>query len=160
MTSIAEQLKAEVAARTQPTQVVVDSTSLGKDVLCIDSRRSGRYATGLAVVAQRCYHWLITPPGQIRGSKTKAGWGFGIDRLIGAVGNPLALRKAAEARIKTGLEEDPVIQSVQVTITDESNGSKLQSWAVDIRAQTGAGPFRLVVGVSSVSAELRKLETT
>lgn len=125
----------------------------GRDVWCIESLRTGRYARGLSVVAQNAYHRLITRPGELRDAPD---FGLGLEDLIGDVTpNPGILA----ARIKNELEEDPrILQCVALVVASKTADGVGDVLTITIKCETDEGPFDLVVGVEGVTVELLAIE--
>lgn len=159
--SIASKRTAEILAilpvPTEPRERAAGD--FGRDVLCIDSRQTGRYATGVALIAQRLYHRLITPPGSLRGSKKLRDFGLGIQRWIGqAVSRPVFLA-SVPARIRAELRKDPQTSRVEPAVVDERAANNDLRYRIRIQAYTAAGPFAFNLGVDEgLSASYLGLE--
>jgi len=133
---------------------MANTLDFGRDTYCVDELKPGRYATGVQLVAQRCYHRLITPArllGVIGGEEEAD---FGLD-LAGFVGSTESrdLPYALPVVVKNELEKDPTVDSVQVVAT-RTEGAGRVSWALTISVTSGAGPFDLLVAVDDVTTEL------
>jgi phage baseplate assembly protein W len=119
-------------------------SDLGRDTLCIGSLRTGCYATGVRLVAQRLYHALSTPRGSLCGDEHHANWGDDLTDVVGMPGGA-----AAEARIRAKVaraaSNDETIRSVSTTIASTQDADGSWSHAVTIDAVTAEGPFQLVV---------------
>lgn len=131
-------------------------TDFGRDVYCLDSLQSGRYASGLRLLGQRCYHRLITPRGALRGGKHERN--FGID-LAGMVGSTVSAQQQAAlpGRIKNELLKEAEVQSVRATVVPTTLSDGTISWEITIDVQSALGPFDLVLAVSGVSVQLLSL---
>jgi hypothetical protein len=132
------------------------TTSFGRDTSCTTSLRTGRMATGARLVAESCFRRLTTPRGMLRGGEDEANFGLDLTDLVGGVTTRSDV-EALPGRIKAELSKDERIESVDVFVTDTSEGV-LKSYAVRIEAITGAGPFTLAVGVDDVTASLLGIE--
>ena len=119
-------------------------TDFGRDTLCVSSLRTGRYASGVRLVAQRLYHALTTPRGTIRGDEHHANWGDDLTDCVGLPGGAVA-EAAIRAKINRAASQDETIRSVAVAITSEQAGDGSWSHAVTVDAETAEGPFQLVV---------------
>ncbi len=124
----------------------------GRDILCIDSLKSGRYMSGRLLIAANHLHRLVTPPGTLRGSEEDRDFGMGIERWLGRVTDQNAAAELARAIENELIKDAPRTRSVsaQVVAYDEPDGS--QRLEASVVSQTGVGPLRYKVGVDSVSA--------
>lgn len=124
----------------------------GRDTYCLDSLQPGRWARGTSLVAQRLYHRLSTPKGDLRGGEDEAD--FGVD-LAGYVGqnDPRTLDTALPVRVKNELLKDPAVDVVKVTASRTVAGGEV-AWQLTVQAETTAGDVELIVAVSSVTVEL------
>jgi hypothetical protein len=159
--SIASKRTAEILAiLPAPTEPRTRAPGdFGRDVLCIDSLQTGRYATGTALIAQRHYHRLITPPGSLRGSKKLKDFGLGIQRWIGKLASNAFFLASTPTRIRAELRKDPQTSRVEPQIFDLSGESKDLRYRIRIQAYTAAGPFAFNVGVDEgLSASYLGLE--
>jgi hypothetical protein len=147
--SIASKRRDEILA-TLPAPVeprVRARGDFGRDTLCIDSLQTGRYATGTALIAQRHYHRLVTPPGSLRGSKKLKDFGLGIQKWIGKlVSSPLFLA-STPTQIRAELRKDDQTARVVPEIFEEDSASKDLRYRIRIQAFTDIGPFAFNVGV-------------
>lgn len=159
--SIASKRRAEILATLPEPTVprVRPPDEIGRDILCIDSLQTGRYAAGKSLIAQRHYHRLITPPGSLRGSKTLQDFGLGIQRWIGRVVDSLLFRASVPTRVRTELLKDLQTSSVGVLVFDESPNRNDLAWRIEVSAVTAAGPFKYNLGVDEgLSASFLGLE--
>jgi hypothetical protein len=132
------------------------TTDFGTDTSCTDELRPGAMVTGTRLVAEACYRRLTTPRGMLRGGEDEANYGMDLPSLVGSVKSK-AEQAALPGRIRSELEKDERIESLDINcVASESGG--LVSFEITIDAQTGAGPFRLVLHVSSVTVELLGIE--
>ncbi len=119
-------------------------TDFGRDSLCVDSLRTGRYATGVRLVAQRLYHALTTPRGTIQGDERHANWGDDLTDCIGLPGG-VAAESSIRAKVARAASQDETIQGVSTTIVSSQAGDGSWSHAVTVDATTAEGPFTLVI---------------
>lgn len=147
------------AALPEPVEVERDADDYGKDTLCVDCLRTGRYATGIQLIGQRLLHRIETPPGTLRGSETLRAFGLGIVRELGGTTPVRGAEGRTGARIRTELQRDLQVQSARVTVLQQLSPSKLISWRNTCEVQSAAGPFQLVVGVNEgLTVELLELQ--
>lgn len=132
--------------------------TFGKDVFCLDSIRTGRYATGAMLIGQRFYHDLITPRGMLRGGEEEGNFGQDLPGLIGSDVDE-RLEQQINDKINRAKANDERVASVTSSISTTTDDTGETSVEIDIRAETAAGPFRLVVAITDVSVELLKLTT-
>lgn len=125
---------------------------VGRDTYCVDSLRSGRTARGVQLVAQRCYHRLITPRGTLRGGDDEANFGLDLAGKCGSTDDAL-LASMLPVMIQNELLKDPMVDSVSVSATRAKVAGQT-TWTITISVQSGAGPFDLIVAASAVSVEL------
>lgn len=130
-------------------------TDYGRDVYCLDSLRTGRWATGVRVVAQRCYHRLITRRGQLRGGEDEADFGYDVAGLVGHTNKSIA---AIQGEIRNELRKDPQVLDAAVTVTRTVAANGSAAYAIEVDCTTDAGPFSLVLAVSDVTVQLVGLE--
>lgn len=141
------------AALPEPAEEQPAAGDYGRDTLCVDCLRTGRYVEGLQLIGQRAYHHIVTPPGTLRGSASLRIWGLGIQRELGGMTATRSAQGRTASRVRTELESDRQIQSAAVTVAQQLTADKLISWRIGCNVQSAAGPFELVVGVDNVSAE-------
>lgn len=147
--SIASKRRDEILATLPPPVAprVRVAGDFGRDILCIDSLQTGRYATGKRLIAQRHYHRLITTPGGLLGSKSFKDFGLGIQRWIGKVVSSALFMASTPSRIRAELRKDPQTSRVDAQIFDLDAGSKDLRYRIRITASTAAGPFAFNLGV-------------
>jgi hypothetical protein len=148
MTPIAVQIADRYQADL-PEAVTVQraANDYGRDTLCVDCLRTGRYVEGIQLIGQRLYHRIVTPPGTLRGSQTLRAFGLGIQRELGGTTLTGLSRGRTGARIRTELERDQQVLSADVTVVEQLTADKRITWRITCRVQSAAGPFELVVGV-------------
>lgn len=125
----------------------------GRDVSCTDSMKTGRFATGVRLVAEAAYRRLITPRGMLRGGEEEANYGLDLTELCGTT-NPTATAASLGGRIRAELLKDERIESVDVDVLTTTTAASEVSFTITIAAVTGAGPFTLQVLASTVTVEL------
>lgn len=130
-------------------------TDFGKDTWCADSRRPGRYASGLDNVALSQYRRLITPTGQLRGGEDEALFGLDLAAECGKLVTD-SDRIKLETRIQNQLKLDERALEVVVAITASRVGPAV-SYEIEIDTRTDAGSFTLVLGVADVTVDLLKV---
>ena len=133
------------------------TTVYGLDTWCLDALHPGRFASGITLVAQRCYHRLITPRGDLRGGPDEAN--FGLD-LAGMCGSADSAEKRAmvEPRVINELLKDPAVESVRCDAVTAVNAGR-STYTLTIDVITASGPFQLVLEASDVTVELVGLST-
>lgn len=132
------------------------ATDFGKDVSCTNSLRTGRYATGVQLVAEACYRRLITPRGTLRGGEDEANYGLDLTAYVGST-NPRALEVKLPALIAAELKKDERVEEVAAEVTITTVGAAV-TMTIEIDVTTGEGPFTLRLAVSGVSTELLGIE--
>jgi hypothetical protein len=144
-----------LAELPEPITVARAANDYGRDTLCIDCLRTGRYVEGLQLIGQRLYHRIVTPPGTLRGSATLRIFGLGIERELGGTSLTGLSRGRTGQRVRTELESDRQVTSADVSVVEEVGADKRVTWRITCRVQSAAGPFELVVGVDeNLNAEL------
>lgn len=130
--------------------------SYGRDVLCVDDADPlFSDVTGLAVVAQDCYHRLTNDSvlGSIDGedpNEETDNWGFDVQRLAGERSDRVS---GFSARIADALQKDPRVKTADVIVKPQrfiSNG-QLFNLSVAARVTTALGTFTLVLGINDVT---------
>lgn len=131
------------------------ATDFGRDTYCLDALRTGRYASGVLLVAQRCYHRLSTERGLLPGDEDEQDFGIDLLAELGRVadGGHVELLRA---KIRGELGKEEAVDEVEAFITPSTDGPVV-SYEIDIRAKTGEGPFQLVLAASAVSLALLKI---
>lgn len=132
-------------------------TDFGRDTWCLDSRTTGRYATGLQVPALRLYRRFITPRGTLRGGEQERNFGLDLAEMVGSA-TTVELKASLPQRIKNEAKKDPEINSVAVAV-EASTENKQDTWKITITAETDDGPFDLVLGVDAATVELLGINT-
>lgn len=125
-------------------------TDFGRDIACTDSLRTGRYATGLRVVAEALYRRLITRRGELLDDPD---YGLPLSDYLGSVVTAADIARAP-GLIRQELLKDPRVSTVDVEFTDVLGAGNERSWTVQIEAYTDAGPFELTLSVGAVTTAL------
>jgi hypothetical protein len=133
-------------------------TDFGRDISCTSSLRTGRFSTGVRLVAEAAYRRLTTPRGALRGGEEEANYGFDLLEKIGSVSTKTDAA-ALPGQIAAELKKDERIDDVSVTVVDTSTGPA-KSFDITIVATTGLGPFSLVLAVSGVTIAMVGLEAS
>lgn len=131
--------------------MAVTTTTFGKDTSCTTSLKSGRFVSGVRLVAEAAYRRLTTPRGMLRGGEEEANYGLDLAALIGSTASR-SVAAALPGRIDAELRKDERIQKVDVTVL--ATGGKLATYHITIKCETAAGPFTLQVVASDVTVEL------
>lgn len=132
------------------------TVDLGRDTTCAASLGSGRFATGVRLVAEACYRRLTTPRGMLRGGEDEANYGLDLTALCGST-NPKAAAASLPGRIDSELRKDERVESVDVEVLVTTVGG-LATFTITVGVVTSAGPFTLKVLASSVTVELLGIE--
>ena len=127
-------------------------TQFGTDILCVDDIRTGRLARGIAVVAQRVYHRLITPRGTLLGH---GDFGFDISGELGKRSSP-GYEKVIASKVVQEVTKDPVVQSAtcRATLSGQAGEKEIH---LELHCQTADGPFELVVSVSMAGPRMLRM---
>jgi hypothetical protein len=128
------------------------TTDYGKETSCTDVLRTGRYVTGVRLVAEAAYRRLTTPRGTLRGGEEEADYGLDLTELIGSAATK-SDASALSGRIKSELSKDERISGVTVDVVAFADGPST-SFTITIGATTNDGPFTLVLAASAVTVEL------
>lgn len=130
----------------------------GYDTSCTDSLRTGRFSSGVKLVAEAAYRRLITQRGSLRGGEDEANYGFD---LIGRLGSTTSASESAalQDEVQSELLKDERIESVTVSVSSVTKGPSV-SWTVNVEATTALGTFSLVLSVNDVTAQLLSITTS
>ena len=128
-------------------------TTFGRDISCTDGLRTGRYASGLRLVAEACYRRLITPRGTLRGGEAEKNYGTDLTAYVGK-GDPNLVVAQLPGVIRSELMNDERVESVTATVAKVDLGGGLWSLSVNVAVQTAEGPFELQLSVDSVTVAL------
>lgn len=124
------------------------------DTVCVDALVSGRLAYGIDVLAQRLYHRLITPPGDLMGGEDEANFGIDLPGFVGS-SDPVTAGTMIPVLVTNELLKDPSVASiVDVQSTQVVNSDKTVAWNVNVDVASSLGTIELVLNVSSVTVQL------
>jgi len=130
-------------------------TDFGRDTLCIESLRTGRYASGVRLIAQRLFHRLITPRGMLRDDPN---FGDDLASMCGEADSD-ALRAAIGPRVENELRKDEQVESVRCKVDATEIGPSEWSYTLTITVQSAVGPFRFRVSVNDATVDYLGLES-
>lgn len=134
------------------TVITVD---FGRDTSCRDAVRTTRFSSGLTLVAERCYHRLITPRGQLRGGEDEANFGIDLPGMLGRADDP-AFRASLPGKIRNELLKDECVTDARAKVTRAQDGTAV-TYTIEVECDTGEGPFEFVLAVADVTPELLKI---
>jgi hypothetical protein len=126
--------------------------SAGLDTYCLDALISGRLVSGVQLVAQRCYHRLITPTGTLRGGEEEADFGIDLADYVGSTA-PDVVDATLRVRVVNELRKDPAVDFVTCAAVRSESGGEV-SWTLTIDITTTLGDVQLILAVSAVSVQL------
>lgn len=124
----------------------------GRDIYCRDSLVTGRYARGKELLAQRCYHRLSTPAGDLRGGEEEADFGLDLAGFVGRI-EDAQLATMLPVMVRNELRKDPAVDAVDVAAARTVAGAEV-SWTLTIDITSTDGDVSLIVAVDGVSVEL------
>ena len=128
------------------------ATNFGRDISCTGSLKTGRYASGLRLVAEACYRRLTTPRGALRGGEDDQNYGLDLKQFIGST-NAKSVAASLPARIANELKKDERVDEVTVDILVTTVAS-LSTFEITIAVDTAEGPFSLQVAIDDVTVSL------
>jgi hypothetical protein len=131
--------------------IVADLLTAGVDTYCVDELKPGRIARGTRLLAQRLYHRLITPTGDLIGGDEEADFGLDLTSVLGSTNSRDT--QMLPVRIENELLKDPAVDSVKVTPTREDSGGSI-SWTFTIAVQSAIGPFDFIVTSDGVTVAM------
>ncbi|MCL2777714.1 MAG: DUF2634 domain-containing protein [Polyangiaceae bacterium] len=134
---------------------MTDIIDFGRDTSCTTSLRTGRFVSGVRLVAEAAYRRLTTRRGLLRGGEEEANYGIDLCDLIGSVKTKTD-EASLPGRIKAELTKDERIDSVDVSV-ESTTVAGATSFEIAVYAKTGAGPFTLTLRVSAVTVELLRI---
>lgn len=128
------------------------STDFGRDLWCTDELRTGRFVSGLRLLAQAAYRRITTPRGTLRGGEAEENYGLDLVGLVGSIDVDNLVASLPD-RIRLELLKDERIEGVETEVdrVDEGPGTR---FLLTISIVSALGPFSLRVSVNEVSAEL------
>lgn len=129
--------------------------TFGRDLSCTTSLRTGRYVTGVRLVAEAVFRRLTTPRGMLRGGEDEENYGIDLLDMIGSVSTK-SDAAALEGRIRSELLKDERLESVTVRVISTTTGAS-KAFDIFIACTTSEGPFDLELGVDEVTVEILNL---
>lgn len=130
--------------------------TLGRDVSCTTGLRTGRLTTGARLVAEAFYRRLTTPRGMLRGGEEETLYGLDLTALVGTTVTE-GDRSALAGRIIAQLSLDERATDIAVEVEEETLDDGNVRLRIAISASTADGPFELVIGASSVTVDLLRI---
>lgn len=124
-------------------------STFGRDVSCTDGLRTGRYASGLRLVAEACYRRLTTPRGTLR---YDLNYGFDLAQFIGST-NARSVEVSLPTRIANELQKDERVESASAEVLSTTTNG-VTTFEITIEVTTTEGPFTLRVGIGDVTVSL------
>lgn len=128
------------------------TTDYGRDTSCTTSLRTGRFVTGVRLVAEAAFRRVSTKRGLLRGGEAEKDYGIDLSDYVGST-NPKRDAAALPGIIGGELRKDERIEHVDVDVLIVRDGAET-NFEITIEAQTGEGPFTLVILASKVTVEL------
>lgn len=129
-----------------------ENVNYGREVSCTTSLLTGRYVSGVTVVAQAIYRRLTTPRGLLLGGESEACYGLDLMSLVGSVSDSRSA-SSLPGRIENECRKDERIETVKATVVRTVDGPST-TYTITIQATTALGPFTLQMLVSAVTVEL------
>lgn len=130
-------------------------TDYGRDTSCTTGLQTGRYATGLRLVAEAVFRRLSTPRGMLQGGLEEENYGLDLTSLIGSAATA-ADAAGLPSRISAELLKDERIESATVTVTPTHDGPRT-IWDVVALCVASEGSFELQLAVTDVSVQLLQI---
>ena len=128
------------------------TTYFGYDISCTTGLKTGRFVSGVELVAQAYYRRLTTTRGTLLGGPEEQNYGLNLMSLIGSAATS-SFAASLPGKIENELTKDPRTESVSATVVSATSGPAV-TYTIRIAAKTALGPFTLVLAVSAVSAEI------
>lgn len=132
-------------------------TEFGRDISCTTSLRTGRYASGVRLVAEAAYRRLSTPRGLLQGGEEEANYGLDLSQMIGSVSSS-DVAASLPSQIDAELTKDERIDSVTSSVTSFTDGPAT-TWLINISCGTSDGAFSLQLSVADLRVELLRITT-
>ncbi|HXG69984.1 MAG TPA: hypothetical protein VNJ04_05145 [Gemmatimonadaceae bacterium] len=124
----------------------------GRDMSCTTSLKTGRFVSGVRLVAEACYRRLTTPRGTLRGGEDESNYGLDLTAIIGRT-DARSVEASLPGRIRSELEKDERIESVAVDMLVTTDAGRT-TFGITVQCVTGEGPFELQLLASDVTVEL------
>lgn len=128
------------------------TTYFGYDISCTTGLKTGRFVSGVELVAQAYYRRLTTTRGTLIGGPEEQNYGLNLMSLIGSAATS-SFAASLPGKIENELMKDPRTESVKATVVSATEGPAV-TYTISIEAKTTLGPFTLALAVSAVSAEI------
>jgi len=128
------------------------TTYFGYDISCTTGLKTGRFVSGVELVAQAYYRRLTTTRGTLLGGPEEQNYGLNLMSLIGSAATS-SFAASLPGKIENELMKDPRTESVKATVVSATSGPAV-TYTISIEAKTTLSPFTLVLAVSAVSAEI------
>lgn len=128
------------------------STNYGREVSCTRTLKTGRYVSGVTVVAEAIYRRLTTPRGMLLGGESEGNYGLDLMSLVGSA-DTKGSAASLPGRIENECRKDERIETVKATVVRTVDGPST-TYTITIQATTALGPFSLQLLVSAVTVEL------
>lgn len=129
------------------------TTEYGKDISCTTSLRTGRWSSGVRLVAESAFRRLTTPRGTLVGGPEELNFGFDVTEMIGTSSTKLVLA-ALPGQIRAELLKDERISEVIATVTASKTAAGADALDIEVNALTGEGPFTLQLLATELTVEL------
>ena len=128
------------------------STNYGRELSCTRTLKTGRYVSGVTVVAEAIYRRLTTPRGMLLGGESEGNYGLDLMSLVGSA-DTKGSAASLPGRIENEGRKDERIETVKATVVRTVDGPST-TYTITIQATTALGPFSLQLLVSAVTVEL------
>jgi len=128
------------------------STNYGRELSCTRTLKTGRYVSGVTVVAEAIYRRLTTPRGMLLGGESEGNYGLDLMSLVGSA-DTKGSAASLPGRIENECRKDERIETVKATVVRTVDGPST-TYTITIQATTALGPFSLQLLVSAVTVEL------
>lgn len=135
------------------------ATGYGIDTYCVTALHTGRLIGGRLLLAQACFHRLITPRGALQGltdDEPESDYGLDLAGYCGAT-DSRDLRSALGPAIRAELMDDDRVRDVATSIVREGPDSVgLVSYEIDVRVLPIEADvdFTLTLAVNAVTVTL------
>ncbi len=133
------------------------ATNYGRELSCTDTLKTGRFVSGLRLVAEAVYRRLTTPRGMLFGGEPEADYGIDLIDLIGAA-NPKSIAASLPGRITNELLKDERIHDVSVDVASTPDGPGT-TLVITVACTAAEGTFTLQLQVSDVTVSLLGIDT-
>ena len=119
------------------------------------SMKTGRFASGLLLVAQNLFNRYRTPRGTLRGKEEEQSYGLDLLELIGDCGDEQKIASLPQRMQQEG-KKDERITKIDVKVTPVNEGPSV-SLDIIVSAETDTGPFELTIKASPSLIQLLKI---